>query len=760
MSSDSNLRTLVFGRNDEPGLVAVEHVESRNGPDEMALFVRESGKTLARREPFLPFLWIASEDLLLGYPGHVTPIALNGRNPLRCLVQCETWKEFQKLQTWLKKTTGRNPSDPSAPLFLVGDPVQQHLLATGRTLFKNLRFGDLRRMQVDIETWSAPEFEFPNADRESDRILVIALADQSGWTELISGHDVDEKALLERFVAVVRERDPDVIEGHNLFKFDIPYLLARAKRHRVKLAIGRDGSVPSSRPSRFVIADRTVAYPRADIFGRHVIDTFFLAQAYDVTHRSLESLGLKDIARHFGVAAPDRTYIDGADIARTFETDPDRVLRYAKDDILETRAVSELLSQSYFAQAQLLPFSYQSICVRGNAAKIDSLLLREYLRRGHSIPQPDAARAFAGGYTDIFFTGVARNVHHCDVRSLYPSILLKDRLRPRTDELDAFLRLLEYLRDLRVDAKRRMQASELPEEKHYLDALQSTFKVLINSFYGYLGFSQARFSDFDAAERVTTEGRDLLKRMIDGIRKHGGTPIEIDTDGIYFLPPERADASRFEAFRNGVRTSLPDGIDVEFDGEYVAMFSYKMKNYALLDEAGEIVVRGAALKSRGLEPFQRNYLLDVLRLKLEGREREISALTATYRKAIEQRSWPVRLLAKTETLQDAPSTYRGKITAGNRGRNAAYELALQSGRDFRAGDQISYYVAGTAKSVAVHSAAKLVSEWDPDRRDENVAYYLAKLDALSRKFDATGTSDGQGLLNLDSGDEPADPAEE
>ena len=40
------------------------------------------------------------------------------------------------------------------------------------------------------------------------------------------------------------------------------------------------------------------------------------------------------------------------------------------------------------------------------------------------------------------------------------------------------------------------------------------------------------------------------------------------------------------------------------------MFSYKMKNYALLDEDGKIIIKGAALHSRGLEPFQRNYLHD------------------------------------------------------------------------------------------------------------------------------------------------------
>ncbi len=741
MSRDTELRDLVFGANDEPGLVAIEHQPGRKGADEMLLFVRRGTDTVQVHEPFSPFLWIQTADLITGCPAEGELRQLDGRNPLRFCVAFKTWKDFDHCVAWLKKKTRRNPSDPSAPYFLLSDPAQQHLLATGRTLFKGMKLSDLRRLQVDIETYTAGDYEFCNAERPGDRIIAIALADQTGWTEVLSGAEFDEKTLLQRFAQLVRERDPDVIEGHNLFKFDLPYLFTRAKQHGVPLTIGRDGSEPRSRPSRFTIADRTIAYPRTEIFGRHVVDTYFLAQAYDVSHRSMEGLGLKDVAVHFGVSAPNRTYLDGGDIARVFDEDPARLMQYARDDILETRAISGLLSPSYFAQAQILPFSYQNICVRGNSAKIDALLLREYFRHGHSIPRPDEPREFAGGYTDIFFAGVAQNVHHCDIRSLYPSILLSRGWKPGADERGA---------DLRLETKRQMQASASDEERHHLDAMQSTFKILINSFYGYLGFSQARFSDFGIAERVTAEGRSILQQMIKTIEKLDGKPIEIDTDGIYFIPPAVSGAGGMERFREGLRKSLPEGIEVEFDGEYRAMFSYKMKNYALLDDHGEIVIKGAALKSRGLEPFQRDFMEEWLRLKLEGRDAEIPAVVDRYRKAIDRREWPIRMLAKTVTLQDAPATYQAKTQKGDRGRNAAYEIALQSGRDYKAGDLISYYITGEKKSVAAHAAAKPVSEWDPKHRDENVAYYLAKLDALSRKFDSMDEGEIQSELDLDA----------
>jgi DNA polymerase elongation subunit (family B) len=426
-------------------------------------------------------------------------------------------------------------------------------------------------------------------------------------------------------------------------------------------------------------------------------------------------------------------------------------MRYVHDDVVETREISKLLSQSSFVQAQALPYSYQNICVRGTATKVDALMIREYLRQGHALPHPDTPRQFAGGYTDVFRTGVVENVHHCDVRSLYPSLMLTRELAPKSDTCGVFLSLLRTLRDFRLESKAKMLAAKDERERAGYDALQTTFKILINSFYGYLGFGQARFSDFDAAENVTADGRELLQQMIDWLNAHDAEPIEIDTDGIYFVPPadclaKKGGAKQLQAFRNGFAASLPEGIEVEFDGDYRSMYSYKMKNYALLAHDGEVTIKGAALKSRGIEPFQREFVKQMLRLRLEGRERELPTLRNEFERALKQREWPVEKLAKREMLQESPKAYAAKIGRGARSRSAAYELALKAERDYRAGDYVAYYITGEKKSVAAHAAAKLLSEWDPNGRDENVAYYLAKLQTLCKKFEVPGTVEEQGEL--------------
>jgi len=593
---------------------------------------------------------------------------------------------------------------------------------------------------------------------EEDRIMSIALSDNTGWEELIvvdrKKREESERTAIKRLTSLIKERDPDVIEGHNLFRSDLPYLVARAKKLKTKLDWGRSDGFLRSRPSRLQIAEKTIDYPKFAIDGRHFVDTFLLAQFYDVGMRSLAGFERTDVARHFGFCDEEISSLTGKELERAYIDNDEKFRRRALCGVRETRAVSELLSPSYFIQAQIFPYNYQDVIVRGNATRINGLFLREYFRQRHSIPQLPLPQSFEGGYTDIFFTGVARNVWHCDVASLYPSIMLQFDCFPASDRLQIFRHLLTDLRTFRLDAKAKMRAAKDPKEQRHLHALQNTFKILINSFYGYLGFAQGHFADFDAAARVTQIGRDLLKKMIDWLNEHGAKVIEVDTDGIYFVPPSSdsetvgqphrlpSDGGRrsvrptIDALRAGLSEILPSGIEVEFDEQFEAMFSYKAKNYALLTKDGDVVIKGGALKSRGLEKFQRVFLEEMIKLIMEGKSEAIVDLRNKFEKKIRNREWKIDMLMKTDTLQDSLEKYRAKIAGSARNRAAAYELALVSGRPHKPGDQISYYIKSTPKKVPAYEAARLATDFDPKNRDENVDYYVAKLDELVKKFSA------------------------
>jgi DNA polymerase elongation subunit (family B) len=720
---------LLFGRNPRPGLLAFAA-----GEDRVRVWRRSPDGTAAADEPFRPFMLLAAPGLVEGAAGLVELRRLAGPGRYAWLAHFDSWTAASRARDRCR----RQPADPAGPPHrFLADPVHQHLLLTGTTSFRGMGFGDLRRLALDIEVVTGPGFEFPNALRESDRIVAIALADSTGWETVLSGTELGEAELLAECGRLLRARDPDVIEGHNIFRFDLEYIERRARRHGVPLAWGRDGTPLRGTPARMQVAERSLAYRRYTIAGRHVVDTWLLAQLYDVGARDLPGYGLKEVARHFGVAAPDRTYLPPEDIPRIFREDPARLLAYALDDVRETLAISALLSESYFVQAQCLPFDYESVVLRGNATKIDALLLREYLHQGAAIPAPSAARPVGGGHTAMLRRGVADGVLHVDVQSLYPSLMLARDIAPAGDRLGVFGALLRGLREYRLAAKRLARAAADERERARLAALQQTFKILINSFYGYLAFGQGHWNDFEAANRVTAEGRALVTALVERLEARGALVIEVDTDGLYFVPPpdEAGGAGAGEAgLLAWLGEGLPAGIQLELDGPYPAMLSYKMKNYALLDRNGRLLVKGSSLRSRGLELFQRQWTEECLRLLLSGRRDELPALLARWEEAFRRRRVDVRQFMKTETLQESPAAYREKVQDGRRSVAAAYELAERAGRPYQAGDQVSYYVSGTGSRVAVNEAARLAEAWDPAAPDENTEYYVAKLRELAARF--------------------------
>ena len=301
--------------------------------------------------------------------------------------------------------------------------------------------------------------------------------------------------------------------------------------------------------------------------------------------------------------------------------------------------------------------------------------------------------------------------------------------------MQVFPKLLKDLRAFRLEAKKRAKEDPSPREREYYQGLQQTFKVLINSFYGYLGTEIHPFSDPEIASEVTRKGRELIRQMLGWLENEGAEPVEIDTDGIYFTPPEGVRSHEAaQRLVERLSESLPAGIEVELDGFYPSMFSYKKKNYALLDEGGNVVIKGSALRSRGMERYLRDFLSDMLKRLLEGRGEEVRNSLETTIQRLHAHEVPIQRLAKKETLTDPLEVYRQKVKAGKRNASAPYELALASGRDFRPGDQISYYVTGQKKKVTVYENCRMASSYDPERPDENVAYYQDKLVALVEKF--------------------------
>ncbi|WP_251979609.1 DNA polymerase domain-containing protein [Salinibacter ruber] len=745
-ATQSAADTALFGKDPMPRLVDVHPMMDRPSDEPARVRVYQRSEDFAsiheQEDTFFPFFFLSDFSLLADRyrNGDVhTATPLNGDNFYQYLLTFETWSDYWDA---LRQVEHRSDSDQQAPdeLYRVGSPAQQYLMQTGRSCLLGMTLDDLHRLQLDIEVYS--ENSFPNADRPDDKVIIVALSDNRGWDEVLHLRDgIGEEQLLQELVYVLQERDPDVIEGHNIFEFDLAYLLDRCALHGVDFAIGRDGSVPRTYDSSMRFAERTVDYPAVDIVGRHVIDTYFQVMSFDVFSRDLPDYSLKTAARYFDLAPEERTYIEGTEIAKAWRTDRATLLEYALDDVIETKRLAGHLSGSTFYLAQMLPMTYGSSARRGPAGKIESLFVREYLRRRHALPRSEWGSQSMGGYTDIFITGVLGPIVYADVESLYPSIMLNYDVQPSGDTLDLFPQLLERLTDLRLETKEDMKEAEDEEVRSELDARQSSYKVLINSFYGLLGFGLSAFNDFEEADRVARTGQKILRQLIDEIRARGGTVIEVDTDGVLFVPPEDVRGEQAEIdYTVSLTEAMPEGIRVGFDGRYKKMLSYKKKNYALLTYDDELKFKGSSLISRSNEPFGRDFVRKAIRRLLDHDVAGLHELYVDTRDKIVNSDWEgVERFARTETLKDTLEQYEADVEAGQRPRAATYELAKEkqnrTGKPVKKGDRITYYITGDDATVTAFKHCRRAEEWDPEDPDENTAYYLKRLDEFASKFE-------------------------
>jgi DNA polymerase elongation subunit (family B) len=596
--------------------------------------------------------------------------------------------------------------------------------------------GDLVRCQIDIETGCEEADGFSDPHRKGDRVLAIGLRSEGKTEILVLEEETDEAEtrLLETFGERVLRLDPDIIEGHNFFNFDLNYLRQRCRRFKVPMNWGRFGAEAVFRNSRVRIAERWLDLIRCDLPGRTVFDTLIAAQFYDLTQRSLPGFGLKHLALHFGLSAKEeRTYLPGSEIAETFRSDRDRFCAYLEDDLRETEGVASILLPTYVAQAAIFPMTLQEILLRGTGSRVEMVFLEEYFRAERALPEPQQSQSFQGAVAKSFEAGVFHHILHFDVASLYPSLLLHIGRNPKNDDLGVLIPALERLRAQRLEYKKRAQEEADPVLRRAFAARQNSFKILINSFYGYLGFSGARFGDSDLAAEVTRRGREILEQLIVNFRAKECRVLEADTDGIYveaskwFENPDRLLAA--------VNGDLPPGVDLEFDGAYEAMFCYKAKNYALL-EGGSVIVKGSALRSRGTEPFLRELTQHLIEWLLGTREDDPREAISELRTRLEEHSIPVEKLAKSEYLSQAPAAYAKAVKEKGKPRRASLEVALRMEPMPKMGERVRYFVGeGDKKNSPEWQKARSLDEYDPVSAPYDPGYYQSRIQNWLKRYE-------------------------
>jgi DNA polymerase I len=707
----------LFGWDPTPCIVSVW--ASRAG--KASIWQRIGNRVRCMRETFRPWLFATTLDDLAHLGSALQPQQDEAMVSYRVLDGPEgsyryllSARDGRVLERALLDGASRRMNRHIASLSALGDtyyrvgPVEQYLMSTGRVFFRGMVYHDLHRLQFDLETTSL--------DPARGRIFLVAVRDNRDFEQVLEATTPAEEAtLIANLCALIRQRDPGTIENHNLMGFDLPYLEQRARVLKVPLNLGREGA-----PQRLESYEETgSAGPhrwkrrRFSVAGRELIDTLDAVRRFDFVVRTLPSYRLKEVARHFGLASPERVYVEGARVYETYLQDPESVRHYALDDVREVDGLSQRLMGAAFAPAGMAPRRYERIASAGPAMGIlEPLLVRAYLRAGAALPQTatDQEEMYGrhqGGATYLLEEGVAEHVVKADVASLYPSLMRAYRIEPSCDHLGVFLHLIDRLTELRLFHKataRSAPPGSIEADEH--EGTQAAMKTMINAAYGYMGaISMALFVDLGAANEVTRRGRILLTEIIEALRERGMVPIEADTDGVYFATPKEWSEAEERALVDEIGATLPAGIRLEYESRYAAMVSHAIKNYALLSYNGELLVRGAALRSSRSESFGVRFLLQAFRCAMQD---DIAGIVQCYQEtqeALRQRLLPASDVATRMRLSKDSKTYLAKRAKHT---EAQYEALLAAGRtQWRAGERVRFYRSQQGVPV-----------WLPDEADD------------------------------------------
>jgi DNA polymerase elongation subunit (family B) len=418
---------LIFGKNNTYKIVNISY---KNG--KLHIFRELENEIL---ETSTNFKWWLIADVI--HNGNFE--VLKGNQPLRYLKFFDNRTTFQQANNRLFQLEAKKVR--------TSDEIEQSLLMDGYTYFKNLKLNDVSILSFDIETTTInPENNealvllISNTFRKKDKIV----------KKLFSLDDFkNELDMILSWCEWVRDVDPSFIVGHNIYSFDLNYLNKRLqicnntqiseKLNGSNLPLGRDGSPIriSTRPSLFRYdGSQKYEFFNIIIFGREIIDTWFLSMKYDVS-RDFPNYKLKDIIKYLNLEKENRIKWDfeknrPLDIFKNLNRIESKKIwedfkEYCIDDSDDALKLFDIMAPSFFYTNQAIPKTFQKLLVTATGSWINSFLIRSYLKDGFSIPNPSESQKVNGGIS-FGVPGVYHNVKKIDAKSLYPSIILQYKI--------------------------------------------------------------------------------------------------------------------------------------------------------------------------------------------------------------------------------------------------------------------------------------------------------------------------------------------
>ena len=569
---------------------------------------------------------------------------------------------------------------------------------------------------------------------------VLSLKD----TDLEFVEEVEDQAeMLERFIEIVEDQKADILLGYNTDEFDFDILRDKADETGVTLALGRNGErMKFNRRGRF---------KGARIKGRMHLDLYPFVTHVLAPGIDSETLDLDSVAQEMlGKEKDDLSWSEMKQIWRE-KGDIEKFAEYALKDSELTYQLGEQISPQILELSKitgLIPFD---TCRLTYGQLTENYLLREaYSRNMLSRNRPsqkkrskrDREQAYTGGFVYTPEEGLYDNVAVFDFRSLYPTVMVAHNISPEMlgveacedefiiDELDYsfcqdeqgfFPELVENLVSSRYSIKEKMKNMEEGSEKYSsLYSRQQAQKILANSFYGYLGYSGARWYSREAAEATTYLGRKYIQDTIETAEEMGFEMVYGDTDSVMLRKDNIKES--MDGFLEEVNSQLPKFMELEFEGLFKrGFFTSKdsgegaKKKYALIDEKANLKITGFEQVRRDWSPIAKKTQKKVLRKVLEDRIDEAAEEVKTTIEALNSGNVDVEDLKIYTTLTKPPEEYGSTAP-----HVEAVKKAEKRGDSIEAETTVDYVITRGGKSISDKAElTKYAENYDAEYYIEN-----------------------------------------
>lgn len=656
---------LIYGKNPLQKIVGID---TKN--DKLYMYTADGTKTQTVRMPNQHYI------LMDKYNQGMNPGRLEGSNHFKYFAKFNDKSSLYDYKNICKRK--------GIDFWYAYNPVEAAMIKDGYTMYKGLTMDQVSVLSFDIETTGVKINDnsftllISNTFRDRDGVITKRLFDFSSFDK--------PHYMFQAWCKWVRECDPDVFLGHNIFGFDLPYLSRCAANLGIKLHLGRDASpLKAARyPRSFVARGRQICeYVNYTIFGRQVIDTYFLANKYDVASR-YPNYKLKDIIAFEGLEKEGRQHWD-------FEKNKEpwnnvehwmKFCKYAEDDADDALALYDLMMPQYFYYCQAMPVPLQEIINSNTGTQVNKFMLRSYLQNSQAVPKADPKEPFEGAIS-FGNPGVYHDVFKVDVASLYPSIMLQYNIYDIHKDPDRnFLAAVEYF------TKERLKNKQLAKtEGRYYKDLSDGQKIMINSFYGFMGAPGLHFNYPEGAAEVTRRGREILSKAIEWAEKNSHKLVNADTDSISFVPSD-PQINMNEVIKQ-INATCPDGIVWEDDGKYDAVIVVKAKNY-LLKSGDKVKIKGAALKATMKETALRDFLKTSLNYMLD---KDFESIEELYMDYVEQIKYLKDItpwaFKKTVTESVIKQTTPAQVKVFNAIKDVNYQEGDKFRMFFKTADELS-----------------------------------------------------------------------